>query len=237
MRGSPYAESSGSGGEFELPAGDPRHPRGDAFRNIVSLRKSQDLFDDLTGGDTSLSAIAVEAEAKVKAGIPLGLIPRGFHYTISINYPFEYEPYLKTRYGNGSYGVWYGALALNTTIHETAFHMVREESGIEGNTGLIHRERAVYLIHCKALLIDLSGKEAEYPDLVGQDYGFTQQVGERVRREGHPGLLSPSARHKSGINLVSFSPAILSDPGCPATSPTPAIRFGGSSPSNGPLER
>ena len=82
----------------------------------------------------------------------------------------------------------------------------------EGNTGLIHRERAVYLIHCRALLIDLSGKEAEYPDLVGQDYGFTQQVGERVRREGHPGLLSPSTRHKSGINLVSFSPAILSDP-------------------------
>jgi len=39
--------------------------------------------------------------------------------------------------------------------------MVKEESGIEGNTGLIHRERAVY---------------------------------------------------RSGINLVSFSPAILSDP-------------------------
>lgn len=184
----------------------------DAYRNIVSLRKSEDLFDDLTGGDTSMSTIAIEAEAKVKANIPLGLIPRGFHYTISITYPFENEPYLKTRYGNGSYGVWYGALALNTTIHETAFHMVKEESGIEGNTGLIHRERAVYLIHCKALLIDLSGKEAEYPDLVGQDYGFTQQVGERVRREGHPGLLSPSTRHKSGINLVSFSPAILSNP-------------------------
>ena len=103
----------------------------DAYRNIVSLRKSEDLFDDLTGGDTSMSAIAIEAEAKVKANIPLGLIPRGFHYTISINYPFENEPYLKTRYGNGSYGVWYGALALNTTIHETAFHMVKEESGIE----------------------------------------------------------------------------------------------------------
>jgi RES domain len=184
----------------------------DAFRNIVSLRKSQDLFDDLTGGDASMSAIAIEAEAKVKASIPLGLIPRGFHYTISITYPFEHEPYLKTRYGNGSYGVWYGSLALNTTIHETAFHMVKEESGIEGNTGLIRRERAVYLIHCQALLIDLSGKEAEYPDLVGKDYGFTQQVGERLRREGHPGLLSPSARHNSGINLVSFSPAILSAP-------------------------
>jgi len=184
----------------------------DAFRNIVAMRESQDLFDDLTGGNASMSAIAVEAEARVKANIPLGLIPRGFHYTLSINYPFEHEPYLKSRYGNGSYGVWYGALVLNTTIHETAFHMVKEESGIEGNTGLIHRERAVYRIHCKALLIDLSGKEAEYPDLVGQDYGFTQRVGDRVRKEGHPGLLSPSARHKNGVNLVAFSPAVLSNP-------------------------
>jgi hypothetical protein len=184
----------------------------DAYRNIVSLRKSQDLFDDLTGGDASMSAIAVEAEARVKSGIPPGIIPRGFHYTIAIAYPFEHEPYLKTRYGNGTYGVWYGALTLDTTIRETAFHMVKEETGIEGNTGLIHRERAVYRVHCKALLIDLSGKEAEYPDLVGQDYGFTRQVGERLRREGHPGLLSPSARQKGGINLVAFSPAILSDP-------------------------
>ena len=54
------------------------------YRNIVSLRESQDRFDDLTGGNASMSA-----------------------------------------------------LALNTTIHETAFHMVKEESGIEGNTGLI----------------------------------------------------------------------------------------------------
>jgi len=186
---------------------------GKAYRNIVSLRESEDLFDDLTDGDASMSAIAVEAEAKVKSRIPLGLVERGFHYTTSITYPFEHEPYLKTRYGNGSFGVWYGSLALKTTIHETAVLMVKEESGIEGNRDPIYRERAVYLIRCKALLIDLSGKDAEFPDLVGPDYGFTQQIGERLRREGHPGLLAPSARHRGGINLVALSPAILSEPG------------------------
>jgi hypothetical protein len=36
-----------------------------------------------------MSAIAIEAEAKVKANIPLGLIPRGFHYTLSITYPLH----------------------------------------------------------------------------------------------------------------------------------------------------
>jgi hypothetical protein len=185
---------------------------GKAYRNIVSLRVSEDLFDDLTGGDPSLSAVAVESEARVKSRIPLGLVERGFHYTTSITYPFEHEPYLKTRYGDGSYGVWYGSLALKTTVHETAFHMVREEAKIEGNTGPIHRERAVYQVRCRALLVDLSGKEGEFPDLIGPDYVFTRQIGARLHREGHPGLLAPSARHRGGVNVVALTPAILSDP-------------------------
>ena len=186
---------------------------GKAYRTIVSLRKSEDLFDDLTDGNVNASAIAVEAEARVKSQIPLGFVERGFRYTTSITYPFEHEPYLKTRFGNGSFGVWYGSLALKTTLHETAFHMVKEESGIEGNRDPVYRERAVYLIRCKALLVDLVGKETEFPALIGPDYGFTQQIGERLHREGHPGLLAPSARHRGGTNLVAFSPAILSDPG------------------------
>jgi hypothetical protein len=48
--------------------------------------------------------------------------------------------------------------------------------------------------------------------LVGPDYGFTQQIGERLQREGHPRLIAPSARHLGGINLVALSPKILSDP-------------------------
>lgn len=56
-------------------------PRGfddDAYRNIVSLRKSEDLFDDLTDGDVSMSGIAVEAEARVNFHIPLGLLERAY---------------------------------------------------------------------------------------------------------------------------------------------------------------
>lgn len=185
---------------------------GDAYRNIVSLRESEDLFSDLSEGDEQLSAVAIVAEMKVKSGIPSGFIQRGFHYTTSITYPFENEPYLRTRYGNGSFGVWYGALSLDTTIHETAFHMVKEESGIEGNHGPIIRERAVYLVHCRALLIDLTGKAKAFPALVADDYGLTRHIGERLHTEGHPGLLAPSARQATGTNLIALTPAVLSNP-------------------------
>ncbi|ABB31892.1 RES domain protein [Geobacter metallireducens RCH3] len=184
--------------------------QGDVFRNIVSLRESLDLFDDLTD-EAGQSQYATVAEARVKELIPIGLIDRGFHYTTAIDYPFTKEPFLLSRYGNGTFGVWYGSLQLETSIHETVFHMMREESMVEGVTGRLVRERAVYLVRARAVLIDLVGKEKRYPDLVSDDYSFTQQIAERLHKEGHPGLLAPSARC-AGTNVVAFTPNILNDP-------------------------
>ena len=181
----------------------------DVFRNIVSLRESQDLFDDLTD-EGGMTQYAIAAESHVKESIPLGLVERGFHYTTAVEYPFTKEPFLLSRYGNGTFGVWYGALDLMTTIHESIFHLMKEESKVEGLSGVLKRERAVYLVKARAVLIDLVGKEKQYPDLVSDSYALTQQIAERLHKE-HPGLLAPSARH-NGTNLVAFTPKILSDP-------------------------
>lgn len=188
----------------------------DTFRNIVSLRVSQALFDDVCDGDDQIERAVVAAEMRVKQRIqPVdpAVIHRGFHYNQGIMYPFEKEPYIQTRYGDGSYGVWYGSLELDTTIHETAYHMVRSEIVVEGNSesGVIRRERAVYLVHCEALLVDISGKKKHRKELTADNYEFTQALGKRLHREGHPGLLYPSARCE-GINLAVFNPDVLSDP-------------------------
>ena len=182
----------------------------DAYRNIVSLRESVDLFAELTDGNPLLSELAAHAEMRVKAHIPAGMIERGFHYSTAIGYPFTSEPYLISRYGTGNYGVWYGSLEYETAIFETARHMLIEERRREG-AGPVIRERAVYQVHCRAILIDLTGKKKAFPDLVADDYSLTHQIGERLQREGHPGLLSPSARCP-GINLTVFTPAVLSQP-------------------------
>lgn len=104
----------------------------------------------------------------------------------------------------------YRALDLETTLHETLYHTMREESKVEGLTGILTRERAVYLVKTRAILIDLAGKEKTFPDLVSNSYALTQQIAERVHKE-HPGLLAPSARH-SGTNVIAFTPKILSNP-------------------------
>lgn len=189
-----------------------RDINGSLYRNIVSLRESADLYDDLTEGDTDLHQVAAAAEMRVKQDIPPGLIDRGFHYTTAIAYPFEHEPYLSSRYGDGSYGVWYGSLETDTTMVETAHHMIQDENNIEGINEIIVRERAVYTVHCHAVVIDLSGKRASHPGLIAEDYGVTQPIGRRLQNEGQPGLLAPSARRAEGINTVIFNPAVLSNP-------------------------
>lgn len=183
----------------------------EVFRNIVSLRTSQDLFDDLAGDDANLSQWAAEAEMRVKQNLPTGVVQRGFHYTTAIGYPFEVEPFLYSRFGDGSFGVWYGSLTLETTLYETVRHMFQAELGVEGIAEKIIRERAVYQVPCRALLVDLRGKEKKFPALVEDHYEFTQQLGKRLSREGQPGLLAPSARCQ-GTNAVIFNPEVLGQP-------------------------
>lgn len=184
-------------------------------RNIVSLRVSEDLFDDLTDGNVKASNVARAFESEVKKNIPARFLERSFHYTTAIEYPFTIEPYLQSRYGTGEFAVWYASLTLSTSIYETAFHMHQEENKVHDNENIIYRERAVYDVHCRALLVDLRGKENHYPDLVTDEYTFPQQIAKRVYEEGHPGLLVPSAR-TLGANTVIFNQKVLSDPriGC-----------------------
>lgn len=183
--------------------------REDFHRNIVSLRQSEDLFDDISDGDPALSDLAQRLESSLKSNIPTGTIQRGFFYSAPLQYPFT--AITESRYSDGTFGVLYGSLDLETTVYETVHHMIRCESGIEGLSGEIVRERAVYLIHCNAILLDLTGKTADYPELTANDYSFTQQVGKRVSSEGHPGLLVPSARKHEGVNVAIFNPSVLSN--------------------------
>jgi hypothetical protein len=44
------------------------------------------------------------------------------------------------------------------------------------------------------------------------DYTYSQSVGARIHREGHPGLLTPTVRYPGGESYVIFNPAVLSNP-------------------------
>lgn len=189
----------------------------DVARNIVSLRQSQDLFDDLTDDPAEwLLAQKVEDEVKpppYRSGTPV--VDRPFEdaeWFNAIIWPFKH--WQSSRFSDGSHGVWYGSESVETTVHESSYHWYR---GLLGDAGFermtVIAERKVYSVACGAALLDFRKAVDEHPDLLHpSDYGFCQSVGARIHREGHPGLLTRSVRRPAGENVAIFNPGVLSNP-------------------------
>lgn len=190
-----------------------QHP---SYRNIVSLVTSEDLFDDLTD-DPNDYAIAHTLEA-------LHTPPHYTNNTPVINRPFEesawfnaitfpFEHWQESRYSQGRFGVWYGASDLQTTVYETAYHWVKrtfQEEGHLPNGRII--ERKIYTVQLDALLLDLRPILNQYPALLApNDYSLTQQIGHTVHQQGHPGLITQSARCSGDVQVV-FNRQVLSEP-------------------------
>jgi hypothetical protein len=167
---------------------------GDLVRNIKGIRVSQDLFDDLAR-DEADRAVAIAAEGATRIPSAEPLITRPFDYGTVITYPFVPHNWQATRYSDGlEYGVWYGALELETTVHETLYHWHRfvADAFPELDRELVS-ERRVFSVRCEAILVDL--RKAKEPRLVHpSDYSFTQQLGRHLWRRAQSGLLAPSAR-------------------------------------------
>ena len=183
--------------------------RGDLVRNIKGIRVSQDLFDDLTRDETDRQ-VAIAAEAATRIPSPAPLITRPFDYGTVITYPFAPYNWQATRYSDGlEYGVWYGALDLETTVFETLFHWHRFVTDSFPLENEIVGERRVFQVRCEAILIDL--RRAAEPRLVARDdYSFTQQLGRYLWRRAQSGLLAPSARGR-GVTAAILRADALSD--------------------------
>lgn len=167
--------------------------RGDLIRNIKGIRVSQDLFDDLAR-DRADHAVAIAAETATRLPSRAPLITRPFDYGTVITYPFVPHNWHATRYSDGlRYGVWYGALELETTVRETVYHWHRFVTDSFPLDREIVGERRVFQVRCEAILIDL--RNAKERRLVQRsDYSFTQQLGSYLSQRAQSGLLAPSAR-------------------------------------------
>lgn len=189
----------------------------DYARNIVSLCESQDLFDDLTDNPAEV-LLAQSVEDEVKPHLyrsPTPIIDRPFEdaaWFNAIGWPFTH--WQTSRFSDGSYGVWYGADSVETTVYESVYrwyHGLLCDAGFERES--VVAERKVYMVACKAALLDFRQATSAYSELMHPtDYDFAQLVGARIHREGHPGLLIQSVRRPYGESVAVFNPAVLSNP-------------------------
>lgn len=189
---------------------------GDLIRNNISLRVSEDLFDDLSDDPAAWNAaIQLELETKPQPFVsPEPIIDRPFEeaaWNDAIGYPFR--NWMRSRYSDGSFGVWYGGDTIETTVHETVHHW---RAKFLDDAGFLRAgikvERKLYRVRADAALVDLRPVVEDFRALVDpDDYTLTQQIGARLHREGHPGLVTKSARCDGNVYAV-LNAKVLSDP-------------------------
>lgn len=191
--------------------------RQDLYRNVVTLRQSEDVFDDLSDEPEDWkAAIGLEMVFKpqyYQSAQPV--IDRPFEEAAlrdAIQFPFDHLG--ESRFSRGHFGVWYGSDSMDATIHETVYHWRNgfladaSYNDIEG----VSVERRVHLVRCDAALINLLPQSEGWPELVSDDYSSCQMLGETIHKQGYPGVWTPSARLRGATTAAVFTPRVLSDP-------------------------
>lgn len=116
----------------------------------------------------------------------------------------------KTRFSDGSFPVFYSALAAETANAEMAYWFRKAYAGEPpGNrTAFYQGFRCTF----EGLEKDLRLKAPDWPDLVhDSDYSFCNRLGAEARDQGLDGLVVPSARHE-GANMPVFARRALNGP-------------------------
>jgi hypothetical protein len=115
-----------------------------------------------------------------------------------------------SRFSDGSFGVYYAARELETAIAETSHHRARFlRATAEGRMEIDMR---VYLADLDGDLHDLRGRGAAHPGVYDpEDYGASQALARRLRREGSNGVAYDSVRHAGGACVGVFRPPLLSN--------------------------
>lgn len=114
-----------------------------------------------------------------------------------------------SRFSDGSFGVYYASLSLETAIYETVYH--REQFLQATHEDPCELTMRLYEGKILKPLHNLKGsnfQDCHHPE----DYSQSQHIAKSLRSQHSWGLLYHSVRHKNGDCLAAFRPPAISIP-------------------------
>lgn len=115
---------------------------------------------------------------------------------------------LPSRFTDGSYGVYYAGLTLETAIKETVFHRERFLKATNENSCEVTMR--AYEGEINRPLHDI--RKTDFTDLHHPDDWTTSQIFAREIRDDSWGLIYNSVRHEKGTCIAAFRPPAISIP-------------------------
>jgi hypothetical protein len=113
-----------------------------------------------------------------------------------------------SRFADNTFGVFYTAASLATSIAETRFH--REKFLSATHQEPIELDMRSYLADVAAVFHDIRGMRAQIPAVYDADsYTCSQELGRSLRRAGSNGIAYESVRHPGGECLAIFRPPLI----------------------------
>jgi RES domain len=118
------------------------------------------------------------------------------------------------RFNDARRGAWYAGVALDTSIHEVAFHKRRflRDSRINDRLAFEYQD---FLADFAGSFHFLDPPELESclkPEPIPQCYGPSQALAAKLLLAGSAGVIYPSVRHQGGTCIACFRPALVFHP-------------------------
>lgn len=160
-------------------------------------------------------------EAGLLPGISVHELVFGISYAHIVNAAFTHAHPMGSRFNLADRGAWYAAFALDTCQAEMAFHKAQELQEINWQNEEVVTY-ADYLADFRADFHDIRGESEFVKCLDPGSYQSSQRLAGELLKEGSPGIVYPSVRHKGGTCLACFRPALVNNV---RRGPTVALTF------------
>jgi hypothetical protein len=187
------------------------------YRIIPSRFPPVGLFDKVTDPADLEAVFLIEAmtndRLRDEAG-ELALVPPEDRIagpgTTPIMAAFTHLDPQGSRFSDGSFGVFYAALTIDTAIAETSYHRVKFLAATAEPAQEI--DMRVYAVDLTAALHDVRSHTETLAHLYDRDsYVNSQGLAAELREAGSDGILYRSVRHEGGECAAAFRPRLLAN--------------------------
>jgi RES domain len=122
--------------------------------------------------------------------------------------PFTHLDSAGSRFTDGTFGAFYAAAELATSIAETSYH--REVFLRATREGPLELDMRTYLADVAARFHDIRGQRAQMSDIYDPDsYISSQVLGRELKLSGSNGVVYDSVRHTGGQCLAVYRPRLI----------------------------